>query len=152
MLRRTCVHGRSSAIANRFDLFPPSGDFARISVQSLVDPYERAFNAPETSSASSEQCDGWLPVKCVVSTSMPRTRPRIPSAITHQSWPTVRRRRDSHPSIHFPRVVNVPGMKIGGAGLTRFDFGAKNSSLAATARPPTRDEARSARAVNVAVL
>ena len=38
----------------------------------------------------------------------------------HQSWPGMRRRRDSQPSIHLPRVVNLPGMKIAGSGLTRF--------------------------------
>jgi urate oxidase len=38
-------------------------------------------------------------------------------------------------------------MKIGGSGLTRFAFGAKKSSLAATARPPSREDARSASVV-----
>ena len=70
----------------------------------------------------------------------------------HQSWPGVRRRRDSQPSIHLPRDVNLPGMKIAGSGLTRFDFGAKKSSLVAIARPPTRADARSARSVKDAVL
>ena len=41
----------------------------------------------------------------------------MPSATTHQSWPGVRRRRDSQPSIHLPRVVNLPGMKIARLGL-----------------------------------
>ena len=70
----------------------------------------------------------------------------------HQSWPGVRRRRDSQPSIHLPRDVNLPGMKIAGVGFSRFDFAAKNSSFAAIARPPTRADARSARAVKDAVL
>ena len=70
----------------------------------------------------------------------------------HQSWPGVRLRRDSQPSIHLPRAVNFPGMKIAGSGLTRFDFGAKKSSLAAIARPPSRDEARSARLAKSGML
>ena len=49
----------------------------------------------------------------------------------HQSWPGVRRRRDSQPSIHLPRVVYLPGMKTAGSALSRFDFGAKKSSFAA---------------------
>jgi hypothetical protein len=39
-------------------------------------------------------------------------------------------------------------MKIAGPGLTRFDFGAKKSSLVAIARPPTLADARSARLMN----
>src|SRR5688572_26249720 len=74
--------------------------------------------------------------------------PRMPSATIHQSWPGTRRRRDSQPSIHFPFEVYLSGMKMAGPGLTRLDFGAKNSSLAAIARPPTRADARSARLVN----
>ena len=76
----------------------------------------------------------------------------MPSATTHQSYPGMRRRRVSQPSIHLPRAVNLPGMKIAGSGFTRFDFGAKNSSLVAIARPPTRADARSARVVKEAVL
>src|SRR5687767_8090651 len=66
----------------------------------------------------------------------------------HQSCPGVRRRRDSHPSIHLPRAVNLPGTNTAGSGFSRFDRGAKKSSFAASARPPTRADARSARAVN----
>jgi hypothetical protein len=43
-------------------------------------------------------------------------------------------------------------MKMGGAAFTRFAFDAKKSSFVATARPPTRSEARSARAVNGGML
>src|SRR5262245_54887148 len=78
----------------------------------------------------------------------PCTTPRMPSSTMHQSWPGTRRRRDSHPSIHLPRVVYLPGMKTAGSGLTRFALGAKKSSLVATARPPTRADARSARLIN----
>src|SRR5690349_1817139 len=39
-------------------------------------------------------------------------------------------------------------MNTGGSGFTRFDFGAKKSSLVATALPPTRADAKSARLVN----
>ena len=35
----------------------------------------------------------------------------------HQSWPGVRRRRDSQPSIHLPRSVYLSGMKIARLGL-----------------------------------
>ena len=104
------------------------------------------------SNPSTEHCEGWLPLKCLVSTFTPRIRPRTPSATTHQSWPGVRRRRDSHPSIHFPRGVNLPGMNTAGSGLIRFALEAKKSSLVATARPPMRDDARSARAVNDGML
>ncbi len=73
----------------------------------------------------------------------------MPSAITHQSWPGVRRRRVSQPSIHLPRGGELAGDEDRPApALSRFAFGAKNSSLAASARPPTRAEARSASAVN----
>ena len=75
----------------------------------------------------------------------------MPSATTHQSWPGVRRRRVSQPSIHLPRVVNLPGTKMAGSGARSCDFGAKNSSFAASARPPTLAEARSARAVKPGV-
>ena len=100
------------------------------------------------STASIEQCDGKLPVKWLVSTLTPCTMPRMPSWTMHQSWPGTRRRRDSQPSIHLPRDVYLPGMNTAGSGLTRFAFGAKKSSLVATARPPTRADARSARLVN----
>jgi hypothetical protein len=43
-------------------------------------------------------------------------------------------------------------MKIAGPGFTRLAFGAKKSSLAASARPPVRAEARSARWVKSGVL
>ena len=43
-------------------------------------------------------------------------------------------------------------MKIAGSGFSRFDFGAKKSSFAASARPPTRAEAKSANDVKAAVL
>ena len=56
----------------------------------------------------------------------------------HQSWPGVRRRRVSQPSIHLPRSVYLSAMKTAGSGLSRFSFSAKKSSLAATPRPPSR--------------
>ena len=81
-------------------------------------------------------------MKKLVSTSTPRTTPRMPRATTHQSCPGVRRRRDSQPSIHLPRAVNLPGMKIAGSALSRFDLGAKKSSLASDgpAADPRRRE------------
>src|SRR5215471_11492123 len=71
--------------------------------------------------------------------------PGSPSRTMHQSWPGVRRRRDSQPSIHLPRSVYLSGTKIAGSGLTRFSFSAKKSSLVAMASPPRRAEARSIR-------
>src|SRR5262245_11609237 len=73
----------------------------------------------------------------------------MPSLTTHQSWPGVRRRRDSHPSIHFPFGVYLPGTKTAGSGLTRLALGAKKSSFVAMARPPTRADTRSASCVKV---
>src|SRR6187397_2109079 len=74
--------------------------------------------------------------------------PGNPSLTMHQSWPGVRRRRDSQPSIHLPRSVYFSGMKIAGSGFSRFSFGAKKSSLVATASAPRRADARSIRWVN----
>src|SRR4051812_46496019 len=71
------------------------------------------------------------------------TMPRNPSCTTHQSWPGVRRRRVSQPSIHLPRSVYLSGIKTPRPGLRRFSFSAKNSSFAINARPPTRSAARS---------
>src|SRR5215831_6390974 len=65
----------------------------------------------------------------------------------HQSNPGVRRRRDSQPSIHFPRSVYLPSMKTGSEGLSKFSFGAKKSSLAKSTAPPRRSEARSIKSV-----
>src|SRR6202162_1115354 len=61
----------------------------------------------------------------------------------HQSWPGVRRRRVSQPSIHLPRSVYTPSRKTGAAAWSKLSLGAKNSSLAVTAAPPRRSEARS---------
>ena len=71
--------------------------------------------------------------------------PGRPRRTMHQSWPGVRRRRVSQPSIHLPRAVYLPSMKTGFDSLSRFSLGAKNSSLAASARPPSRSAARSTR-------
>src|SRR5947207_10556499 len=73
----------------------------------------------------------------------PRIRPGDPRRIRHQSNPGVRRRRVSQPSIHLPRSVYLPSMKMGAAGLRRLSLGAKNSSLATSTAPPRRSDARS---------
>src|ERR1700704_137754 len=65
----------------------------------------------------------------------------------HQSNPGVRRRRDSQPSIHFPRSVYLPSIKMGAEGFSKFSLGAKNSSLANSTAPPRRSEARSTSSV-----
>src|SRR5438045_8821912 len=69
--------------------------------------------------------------------------PASPSRMMHESNPGVLRRRDSHPSIHLPRSVYLPSMKMGAAGLRRLSLGAKNSSLATSTAPPRRSDARS---------
>src|SRR4029450_9439751 len=74
--------------------------------------------------------------------------PGRPSWTMHQPGPGVARRRVSQPSIHLPRSVYLSGMNTAASGLRRFSFSAKNSSLAATARPPRRADARSMRWVN----
>ena len=84
-------------------------------------------------------------MKWLVSTLMARTTPGMPSRTMHQSLPEVRRRRVSQPSIHLPRVVYFPGMNSPRPAFKRLSLGAKNSSFAATARPPTRAAPRSAR-------
>src|ERR1041385_7923928 len=76
--------------------------------------------------------------------------PRSPSLTTHQSFPGVRLRRVSHPSIHLPRSVYLSGTKMPRPGFNRFSFSAKNSSFATKAIPPTRADARSTRPGGVA--
>src|SRR5882672_9228116 len=61
----------------------------------------------------------------------------------HQSNPGVRRRRDSHPSIHLPRSVYLPSINTGADGFSRFSLGAKKSSLAKSTAPPRRSDVRS---------
>src|SRR5882762_1471609 len=77
----------------------------------------------------------------------PRIIPGKPRRTMHQSNPGVRRRRDSQPSIHFPRSVYLPSIKTGADGFSRFSLGAKNSSLANSTAPPRRSEARSTSSV-----
>src|SRR5690348_7092525 len=69
--------------------------------------------------------------------------PGCPSRTIAQSWPGVRRRRVSQPSIHLPRSVNSPSRQTGRSCLSRFSLGAKNSSLAPRTAPPNRSAARS---------
>src|ERR1051326_5194220 len=75
--------------------------------------------------------------------------PGSPSLMMHQSLPGVRRRRVSHPSIHFPRSVYLSGTKMPLPAIRRFSLGAKNSSFAKRAAPPTRAEARSTKPAGV---
>src|ERR1041384_556066 len=74
---------------------------------------------------------------------------RNPSCTTHQSFPGVRRRRVSQPSIHLPRSVYLSAMKIPRPGFSRFSFSAKNSSFAISALPPSRSAAKSTRPAGV---
>src|SRR5689334_8602071 len=61
----------------------------------------------------------------------------------HQSNPGVRLRRLSQPSIHLPRSVYLPSIKIGSLAFSKCSFGAKKSSFATSTAPPTFSEARS---------
>src|ERR1043166_5466050 len=63
--------------------------------------------------------------------------PESPRRMTHQSNPGVLRRRDSQPSIHLPRSVYLPSMKMGAEGFSKFSFGAKKCPLPGTT-PPRR--------------
>src|SRR5437899_2606242 len=90
-------------------------------------------------------------MKKLVSMFTPRITPRRPSFTIHQSWPGVRRRRVSQPSIHLPLLVNLSAMKMALPSLSRLDLPAKNSSLAAMALPPTRADARSILRVNSSI-
>src|SRR4051794_709896 len=74
--------------------------------------------------------------------------PGRPSRTIHQSKPGVRRRRDSQPSIHFPRSVYSCSRKIGVDALTRLSLEAKKSSLAYRTDPPNLSEARSINSSN----
>src|SRR5882724_1853620 len=78
--------------------------------------------------------------------------PGTPRRMMHQSYPGVRRRRVSQPSIHFPRSVYLPSTKMGALGLSRFSLGAKNSSLATSTAPPSFSEARSTSSVKSILL
>ena len=71
--------------------------------------------------------------------------PGVPRRRRHQSCPAVLFLRDSHPSIHLPRSVYLSDMNSPRPGLSRFSFGAKNSSLANKVRPPFDSDARSMR-------
>ena len=63
----------------------------------------------------------------------------------HQSWPGVRRRRVSQPSIHLPRSVYLSGMKTGALGLEQVlllgeELVVGGDGLAAEARGREIDE------------
>lgn len=54
----------------------------------------------------------------------------------HQSWPGIRLRRVSQPSIHLPWSVNLSAIKIGSVSLSKFSAAANQSSLANKTFPP----------------
>src|SRR6187402_2962855 len=74
--------------------------------------------------------------------------PGVASWIMHQSWPPVLFLRDSHPSIHFPRSVYLPGIKMPLSGFNKFSFLAKKSSLHKTVSAPNLSAARLINEVN----
>src|SRR5512144_2510121 len=146
MFSRTWVTRDSPVTGNSFCESPASGVRGRSVAHATAPPPRRlkaASSFPLRAAASSEQASGWLPRKWRVSTVTARNTPGTPSRTMHQSEPGVRRRRVSQPSIHLPRLVYLPSRNTGGPGFSRLDLGAKNSSLASTARPPTRAAARS---------
>ena len=131
------------AVAAQRRLLRGSSSTGAPSTRSGIDGRQRASFA---SSASIEQCDGKLPVKKLrVDVDAVHDAAHAELRRCTSRGRASRRRRDSQPSIHLPRDVYLPGMKIGGSALTRFAFDAKKSSLVAMARPPTRADARSAR-------
>ncbi len=72
--------------------------------------------------------------------------PACRGARSPQSWPGVRRRCDSQPSIHLPRSVYSPSRHSGAPGRSSASFGAKYSSVAwSTNVPVTSTTGRSAR-------
>lgn len=79
--------------------------------------------------ASTDAKGGWLPRKWLVSISIPWIFPEVASWTIHQSLPSVRLRRLSHPSIHLPRSVYLSGIKMPRPGFSRFSFSAKKSYL-----------------------
>jgi hypothetical protein len=150
MFSRTCVNRRGAwcgtGTVKVFFVSPASSCFGRIGCHTTA---ASVASAPRGSpQASIEQCDGKFPLKNAVSTTNAWITPGSPRRRMHQSWPGVRRRRVSQPSIHLPRSVYLSGMKTAASGLSRFSFSAKNSSLAASASPPSRADARSIRWVN----
>ena len=156
---RTCEAWalRTSVTGKRLCESPRSGLRGTTSCQ-LARARSYAAGAPGIVQTSSAHDSGKLPLKCVVSTSMPRTTPSAPRWTMHQSCArpnsgspgkTSRRRRVSQPSIHLPRSVYSPSRHTGASSLSRRSFGAKNSSLAATTDAPRRSDARSTRSREV---
>src|SRR5574342_520757 len=146
MFSRTCGIRDSPVTVKSLSESAASAVRGRSVAHATASPPRRlrvASSFPFRAAASSEQASGWLPRKWRVSTVTARTTPGTPSRTMHQSEPGVRRRRVSQPSIHLPRLVYFPSRNTGEPDFSRLDLGAKNSSLASTARPPTRAAARS---------
>ena len=59
------------------------------------------------------------------SSSTDSIAPGVPRRTITKSWPGVRRRCDSQPSIHLPRSVYAPSRHSGAAGRTSASLGAK---------------------------
>src|SRR5215813_14240552 len=111
---------RSLLIENGFRESPFSPVLGTISDQTVAwDPIlllSFLYGKLPRSHPSSEKCEGKLPLKKLVSTTTPWIRPGRPRRTTHQSYPGVLRRRVSQPSIHLPRLVYFPSIKIGFEG------------------------------------
>ena len=76
-----------------------------------------------------------LPVKKLVSSTRPCTRPGSPSLMRHQSWPGILFLLVSQPSIHLPCSVK-PSLQTAGSGLSRFSAAANQSSVAKRTEEP----------------
>ena len=82
-----------------------------------------------------------MPVKKLVSSTIPCTRPGSPSLIRHQSWPGILFLRVSQPSIHLPWGVK-PSRHTGASGLSRFSAAANQSSVAKRTAAPRVEQLR----------
>ncbi len=137
----------------RFFESPFNGDFGSTSIHSMEGSVSSSMRASaRAAQASMEQCEGKFPRKKAVSTTTPRITPGTPNRTMAQSCPATRFRRLSQPSIHLPRSVYSCGRKTASAGLRRFSFSAKKSSLAAITAPRRRSEARSISSVKGACV
>jgi CTP synthase len=85
--------------------------------------------APGASRPSSAASVGALPLKWVVSMTTPCTSPGRPRRMMAKSWPGVRRRCDSQPSIHLPLSVYLSAMNTASGRCSRFSWPAKKSSV-----------------------
>ena len=143
MEKRRCVARPADGTSKRFSQSPRSGDRGRSSVHATAsssagDGLARRLAGLERAGVRVVAAK----VRRVDDDPAHDARQPQPDRGTSRARAS-RRRRVSQPSIHLPRSVYSPSRKTGFDSLSRFSFGAKNSSLAASTTPPTRSEARS---------